>query len=105
MAIVKVRYFGKLRELLDVKNEEYVVEKGTTLTDLLVTYIPKRHSKVSKTWFETIFRTIKGEIAQNKSGIPVLGNYLVLVNGKSAELKEKLKEGDEVAIMPPFGGG
>jgi MoaD family protein len=105
MAIVKVRYFGKLRELLGVKNEEYAVEKGTTLTDLLMTCISERHSAVSKIWVETIFRTIKGEIAQDKSGVPVLGNYLVLVNGKSAELKKKLKEGDEVAIMPPFGGG
>jgi molybdopterin converting factor small subunit len=105
MIIVKVMYYGKLRELLGVKNEEYAVEKGTTLTDLLTTYISGQHSEVSKTWVETIFRTIKGVIVQNKNGVSVLGNYLVLVNGKSTELKEKLKEGDEVTIMPPFGGG
>jgi molybdopterin converting factor small subunit len=48
---------------------------------------------------------VKGEVAQNKNGVPVLGNYLVTLNGKSVSLGEILKEGDEVAVMPPFGGG
>ena len=105
MTIVQVRYFGKLRELLGVKKEEYTVEEETTLADLLVSHIPEWHSVVSKTWAETLFKTIKGEMAQNRNGIPVLRNYLIIINGKSAKLNERLKEGDEVAIMPPFGGG
>jgi MoaD family protein len=105
MIIVQVRYFGKLREILGVKKEEYTVNEGTTLTDLLVSHIPERHSEVSKTWVETLFRMVRGEMAQSRNGILVLGNYLVLINGKSVNLSERLKEGDDVAIMPPFGGG
>jgi len=105
MTVIQVKYFGKLRELLGVKKEEYTVKEGTTLADLLASHIPERHPAVSKTWAETLFRTIKGEMAQNRNGIPVLNNYLVIINGKSAKLNERLKEGDELAIMPPFGGG
>ncbi len=105
MTVVQVRYFGKLRELVGVKNEEYTVKEGTTLADLLLRCIPEKHSEVSKTWAETLFRTIKGEIVQNKNGTPVLDNYLIIINGKSAKLNAKLKQGDEVTIMPPFGGG
>ncbi len=38
---------------------------------------------------------------------PELGNYSfrVSVNRKLAEDKDKLKEGDEVALLPPFAGG
>ncbi|MEM2888196.1 MAG: MoaD/ThiS family protein [Candidatus Bathyarchaeia archaeon] len=102
---VKTRYFGKLRELLGVKNETYVIEKGAAVADLLQIYIPNKHLNVSKIWRETLFRTLKGEYLQEKNGTPVLKNYLVIVNGKSAQLKDCLKEGDEIAIMPPFGGG
>jgi MoaD family protein len=105
MTVVYVRYFGKLRELLGVRNEEYAVDEGTTLMDLLVNRIPQRHPEVSESWVGTLFRTVKGEVAQNKNGVPVLGNYLVTLNGKSVSLGEKLKQGDEVAVMPPFGGG
>jgi molybdopterin converting factor small subunit len=105
MTVIYIRYFGKLRELLGVKKEEYNVEEETTLADLLVSHVPERHSTVSKTWAETLFRTVRGEMAQNRNGTPVLGDYLVTLNGKSVILGERLKEGDEVAIMPPFGGG
>ena len=105
MTVVYVRYFGKLRELLGVRNEEYAVDEGTTLMDLLENRIPQRHPEASEAWAETLFKTVKGEVAQNKNGVPVLGNYLVTLNGKSVSLGEILKEGDEVAVMPPFGGG
>jgi MoaD family protein len=105
MTVVYVRYFGKLRELLGVRKEEYAVDEGTTLMDLLVNRIPQRHPKVSESWAGTLFRTVKGEVAQNKNGVPFLSNYLVTLNGKSVSLGEKMKQGDEVAVMPPFGGG
>jgi molybdopterin converting factor small subunit len=105
MTTIQVRYFGKLRELLGAKKEEYTVEEGTTLANLLLSHIPERHSDVSKAWVETLFRTVRGEMAQDKSGVPALGDYLVLTNGKSVDLSERLKEGDDVAVMPPFGGG
>jgi molybdopterin converting factor small subunit len=105
MIVVYVRYFGKLRELLGVRKEEYKVDEGTTLMDLLVNFIPQKHPEVFESWTGTLFRTVKGELAQSKNSVPVLGNYLITLNGKSASLREKMIERDEVAVMPPFGGG
>jgi molybdopterin converting factor small subunit len=39
MAKVKIKYFGRLRELLDIREEEYEV-KNSSLADLLIKYIP-----------------------------------------------------------------
>jgi len=113
---VKVRLFASLRELLgNIREEEYEVEDGTTLMDLLLQHIPERHSNVSKSWKEWIFETERHEIKFDKDGIPVLSYYLILVNGRSYNsisedgrrlgLMYKLKDGDEIAILPPVGGG
>jgi molybdopterin converting factor small subunit len=105
MPKVRVKYFGKLREQLGVKSEEYELEEGTTLKELLLNHVPQRHKQASETWIETVFRTIRGEIARNKDGTPVLRDQLIIISGKSPRLRDKLKDGDEVTIMPPFGGG
>ena len=105
MPRVKVRYFGRLRELLNVKEEEHTVKAGASIADLLLKYIPEKHKEVSEAWRETIFRTVKGEMLLRKDGTPLIRNYLVLMNGKSPNLGCILKEGDEVAVLPPFGGG
>jgi len=113
---VKVRLFASLRELLgNIREEEYEVEDGTTLMDLLLQHIPGRHSNVSKSWKEWIFETERREIKFDKDGVPVLSYYLILVNGRSYNsisedgrrlgLMYKLKDGDEIAILPPVGGG
>jgi len=105
MPRVKVRYFGELRELLDVKEEEYEVKDGSTLTDLILRHIPGRHGEVSESWKETVFRMVKGEIAVNSDGTPVLRNYLILIKGKSRDLGYKVRDGDEIVVLPPSGGG
>lgn len=105
MTVVSVRYYGKLRELIGAKTEEYLVNKEATIADLLMKLIPEKHFEVSQTWIETLFRTIKKEVMQNKNGTPALKNYMILVNGKTAKLDDLLKDGDEITIMPPFGGG
>ncbi|MEM1507637.1 MAG: MoaD family protein [Candidatus Bathyarchaeia archaeon] len=104
MVKVKVKYFGRLRELLGVKEEEYEVE-GATLADLLLKHIPSRHSDAADEWRQSIFVTIRGEVAVNREGIPALKNYFILVGGRSPEITYRLKDGDEVAILPPVGGG
>ncbi|MEM1606999.1 MAG: MoaD family protein [Candidatus Bathyarchaeia archaeon] len=104
MAKVKVKYFGRLRELMGIKEEEYEVEDAT-LADLLLNHIPNRHSEVADEWRQSIFITIKGEVAVSRDGVPALKNYFVLIGGRSPEITYKLKDGDEVAILPPVGGG
>ncbi|MBS7654164.1 MAG: MoaD/ThiS family protein [Candidatus Bathyarchaeia archaeon] len=104
MAKVKVKYFGRLRELLSVKEEDYNVD-GATLADLLLKHIPERHRDKSQEWKETIFVTVRGEVALNTAGTPMLKNYFILVKGRTPKLTYRLEDGDEVAILPPVGGG
>ncbi len=104
MIKVKVKFFGRLRELLNVREEEYQVDNAT-LADLLLNHIPSKHRDVAKDWKESIFVTIRDEIAVDRKGIPILKNYVILVGGKSRELSYELKDGDEIAILPPVGGG
>jgi len=102
---VKVRCFGRLRELLNVKEEEYQVKGGATLKDLLLKHIPERHEKVSKSWREEIFRMARGKIIFKRDGNPVLRDYLVLVKGRPLDLSYELRDEDEIMVLMPVGGG
>lgn len=116
MPSVKARYFLGFRELLNAKEEEYRIEDGTTLVDLLLEHIPKRHWRSSEGWKKRLFEVDGGDIKFNEDGTPVLkGYYMILVNGRSYAfvsqggetpgLKYELKDGDVIAILPPVGGG
>ena len=37
--------------------------------------------------------------------VPYRRVYAILINGEQAEGSTKLKQGDEVTLMPPFSGG
>ncbi|RLI16264.1 molybdopterin synthase sulfur carrier subunit [Candidatus Bathyarchaeota archaeon] len=114
MPKVNVKYFVNLRELMGVREEKYKVKEGTTLADLLLTHIPNRHPKVSERWKIQVFEIEGGEIKYERDGTPSL-KYLVLINGisyasiregkKRPGLRYKLKDGDNISIFPPVGGG
>ena len=101
---IKVKYFGRLRELLGVKEEEYSVE-NLSLADLLIRHIPNRHPEIAEEWKKTVFVTVGDNIAMSEDGTPILKHYFILVNGLSRNLTYTLKDGDEIAILPPVGGG
>jgi molybdopterin converting factor small subunit len=100
-----MKYFGKIREILGTKTEEYTVNEKVKLMDLLLNHIPRRHHKMSNAWIDAVFRKIKGELVVNKDGTPEIRNYLILINAKTQKLSYSLRDGDEIAILPPFGGG
>lgn len=102
---VRVRYFGRIRELIGVRDEEYDVNDAS-LMDLLLKYIPERHTNMASEWKETIFVINMGSVIAYGDRAPMLrDNYLILVNGKACEITYKLRDGDEVAVLPPVGGG
>ena len=110
--IVKVKYFRNLRNLLNVGEEEYNVEDGTTIINLLFNHVPKRHWNTSSMWREKLFETEDGEVKRDREGIPILRDfYIILVNEKHLELiskdggKYRLKNGDAISIFPSAGGG
>ena len=92
---VKVRYFASLREVLGIGEEEYEVDEGAKLIDLLLNRIPERHKHAAEVWKERIEGFLKGEST----------SYIVIVNGDRAKLDQELKDGDVVAVLPPVGGG
>lgn len=104
MVKVRVKYFGMLRELLGIREEEYNIE-DITLADLLLKHIPGRHAEVADEWKRTVFVTVRDDVALGKEGEPMLKNHLILVSGRKSELTYRLKDGDEVAILPPVEGG
>ncbi|MFN3803692.1 MAG: molybdenum cofactor biosynthesis protein [Pyrobaculum sp.] len=79
---VVVKYFSALRDVTGKIREELEIQEGTTLHDLL-------------NWF---FKTYPRAEAFREE-------MLVLVNGRTVDSTYVLKEGDEVAIMPPVSGG
>lgn len=93
---VSVRLFTVLREIAGKGEEtlEFSV-KGVTVKDVLET-LAKRHGKE----FREYLYDDKNRVREHLQ---------LLVNGKSVslmeELKTRLREGDQVAIVPPVGGG
>jgi molybdopterin synthase sulfur carrier subunit len=77
---VKLRLFAYLRETLGLEEEEIDIREGEKVSDL--------------------WNRFKHKIPGNK-------NFRVLfaVNGEYVEEDRELKEGDEVAFIPPVSGG
>jgi molybdopterin synthase sulfur carrier subunit len=79
---VKVKFFAAPREALDASEMELQVPEGTTVKDL-IELLEERH--------------------------PILRNYTrflnVAVNRAYVGMQTELKDGDEVACLPPVGGG
>jgi len=90
-----VKYFASIRELFGVSEEEYEIEGGVKLADLLLNHIPSRHAHVAEVWRDKVEGFMRGEEA----------SYIVIVNGDRARFDQELKDGDIVAVLPPVGGG
>lgn len=78
---VNVKFFALGRELVGDSNLQIDIKEGNSVQSL-VEQLKSRHPKLKK-----------------------LKSFLVAVNMEYADFQKPLKEGDEVAIIPPVSGG
>ena len=92
---IKIKFFTTLREIVGRKDEQIQLSASTTLEALL--------KQLSRKYGEDFEDYVYDELGK------VRGHLQFLINGKSAStaqgLKTKLREDDEIAILPPVGGG
>ena len=92
---IKIKFFTTLREIVGKKDEQIQLSESTTLEELL--------KQLAKKYGEDFDDYVYDELGK------VRGHLQFLINGKSAStaqgLKTKLREDDEIAILPPVGGG
>jgi molybdopterin synthase sulfur carrier subunit len=92
---VKVRFFTRIRELTNRREEEVETRGGITLQELL--------GLLEKNYGEE-FRSYVREGVEIKKG-----SIQFLVNGRNTrflnDLETRLKDGDVIALLPPSGGG
>jgi molybdopterin converting factor subunit 1 len=82
--MIKVKYFASLRSISGKEEDQFDMGSETTLKNLSY--------EISKT--------------APKIGEMILGKkILVSVNLDVASLEAIIKDGDEVALLPPFSGG
>ncbi len=92
---VTVKFFTTLREITGKKEEQLEFSRSVTLKSLV--------SQLSKKYGKEFDDYVCDELGD------VRGHLQLLVNGQSVTalqgLRTKLKDGDQVAILPPVGGG
>lgn len=92
---VTVRFFTTLREVTGKKEEQIELTRPTTVSSLL--------KQLSKKYGEEYQDYVFDELGD------VRGHLQVLVNGQSVTalrgFRTTLKDSDQVAILPPVGGG
>lgn len=92
---VKVKFFTVLREITQRREEEIELPNAATVEGLLKV-LSERHGRK---FTEYVYDKAK----------KVRSDLQFLINGKSTTtlqgFKTKLENGDEVAILPPVGGG
>jgi len=92
---VAVRFFTTLREITGKKEELLEFSKPTNV-DVVLKQLSKKYGKD----FDDYMFDELGDVR---------GHLQVLINGRSVStmrgLKTQLKDADQVAILPPVGGG
>lgn len=93
---VRVHYLGPVRVRLNKKEEEINVPEKTSLLDLL--------RNLSDTYGEWFRREVLEDDEKNiRQGMVITVNGIAL--GQLGGLAARLKEGDEVMLLPFFAGG
>jgi len=92
---VKVKFFTTLREIAGKKEDQIELSRSVTV-EALLRQLAKKYGKEFEDYVYDELGNVRGHLQ-------------FLVNGKSITalqgFKTKLREGDQVAILPPVGGG
>ncbi len=92
---VLVRFFTTLREITGKKEEQIELSTSVSVNSVL--------KKLSENYGADFDDYVFDELGD------VRGHLEILVNGRSVStlsgLRTRLKDGDQVAILPPVGGG
>jgi len=92
---VVVRFFTTLREITGKKEEQMEFSQSASVNTVL--------RKLSESYGADFNDYVFDELGD------VRGHLEILINGRSVStlsgLNTKLKDGDQVAILPPVGGG
>lgn len=87
---ISVLFFAQLRDLSGVREAEFSLSEGSRLSDL----VNQLHQKYGSAF--------KKEMAK-------IEGLRILVNGQEYEfsggMDTRLKEGDNIVLLPPIGGG
>ncbi len=79
---LRVRLFATYREIVGADDVAWTAEPGTTVAEFLDAFL-QRHPRLA----------------------PHRGTMMLAVNQALAEPSSVLREGDEVALLPPVSGG
>jgi molybdopterin synthase sulfur carrier subunit len=94
---VKVEYLGHIKNILGNQREEEIeIEEGSSVADLLIVLSSRYGEPFKKAVYETGSNDVKP-------------NFMATVNGYLLNqldgVKTKLKQGDDVILMPVVSGG
>ncbi|MEM3572019.1 MAG: ubiquitin-like small modifier protein 1 [Candidatus Bathyarchaeia archaeon] len=93
---VTIKFFASLREIAGKKEEVLNLDDGSLVEDLIKILIDKYGPEFKYYVYDEKKSSLKQDIQFLLNGRNVL-----TLNG----LKTKLQDGDQVAILPPVGGG
>ncbi len=82
--MITIKYFANLREVAGKESDELTVSDGMKLKDLCL-QLENSQSQIV-------------EMIRQK-------NVMVAINQEMATMDSAIKDGDEVAFLPPFSGG
>jgi len=88
---VRVQYLAALREMTGRSGETIVLNRGSTVRDLLAALVGRYGKAVAE-----YLLTEGGELRPG---------FVVLIDGKAASADEVLKPGCVIQLLPPIGGG
>jgi molybdopterin converting factor subunit 1 len=82
--MISIKYFANLKEVAGKESEELTASDGMNLEDLCL-QLEKSQSQIV-------------EMIRQK-------NVMVAINQEMATMDSTIKDGDEIAFLPPFSGG